>query len=326
MLTDEQVQPLAGSFLFIQKLPSKNTKFLLNFHNQSNIIKSKHKQSQQIKNNHTMSHDVAHIFKIQGGEGVSLYSEERKKKILDFIQKHGKASVQELTEVFQVSESTVRRDLNDLEDAKLLKRAHGGALSLQNVNFEPTVGEKMVTHIKEKHAIAKKAVELIEEGDTILLDAGTTTFELAKELKTFSNLTVVTNDINISQELLHHPGIEIMVTGGMLRKETQAMVGPVAEQSLGMIRVDKLFLAINGLDLEAGLTTPNLIEAATKRKMITIAKQVILLADHSKLGKVYRAKVADIAEVNHVILDNALDEEILNQFKTTGISVHLVRP
>jgi len=172
-----------------------------------------------------------------------LYSEERKKIILDYIQKYGKASVQELTEVLQVSEATVRRDLKDLEDAKLLKRAHGGALSLQNVNFEPTFGEKKVTLLKEKHAIAKKAVELIDEGDTILLDAGTTTFEVAKELRTFSKLTVITNDINISQELLSHPGIEIIVVGGMLRKETLAMVGPMAEQSLGMIRVDKLFLA-----------------------------------------------------------------------------------
>lgn len=255
-----------------------------------------------------------------------MYSEERKKIILDYIQKYGKASVQELTEVLQVSEATVRRDLKDLEDAKLLKRAHGGALSLQNVNFEPTFGEKKVTFLKEKHAIAKKAVELIDEGDTILLDAGTTTFEVAKELKTFSKLTVITNAINISQELLSHPGIEVMVIGGMLRKETLAMVGPVAEQSLSMIRVDKLFLAINGLDLEAGLTTPNLIEAATKRKMIKVAKQVILLADHSKVGKVSQARVADIAEVNQVILDNAVAEDILNQLKTMGITVHLVHP
>jgi len=255
-----------------------------------------------------------------------LYSEERKKIILDYIQKYGKASVQELTEVLQVSEATVRRDLKDLEDAKLLKRAHGGALSLQNVNFEPTFGEKKVTLLKEKHAIAKKAVELIDEGDTILLDAGTTTFEVAKELRTFSKLTVITNDINISQELLSHPGIEIIVVGGMLRKETLAMVGPMAEQSLGMIRVDKLFLAINGLDLEAGLTTPNLIEAATKRKMIKIAKQVILLADHSKVGKVSQARVGEIAEVNQVILDDAVAEDILNQLKTMGITVHLVHP
>jgi DeoR family fructose operon transcriptional repressor len=255
-----------------------------------------------------------------------LYSEERKKIVLDYIQKYGKASVQELTEVLQVSEATVRRDLKDLEDAKLLKRTHGGALSLQNVNFEPTVGEKKVTHLKEKHAIAKKAVKLIDEGETILLDAGTTTFELAKELKSFAKLTVVTNAINISHELLSHPGIEVLVVGGMLRKETLAMVGPVAEQSLDMIRVDKLFLAINGLDLEAGLTTPNLIEAATKRKMIKIAKQVFLLADHSKVGKVSQAKVADIFEVNQVILDNAVAEDTLNQLKKMGITVHLVHP
>ncbi|CCO07511.1 putative DNA-binding transcriptional regulator [Desulforamulus hydrothermalis Lam5 = DSM 18033] len=255
-----------------------------------------------------------------------MYSEERKKQILDYIQKNGKASVQELTEVFRVSESTIRRDLKELEDAKLLKRAHGGALSLQNVNFEPSFGEKKVILSREKQAIAKKAAELIEEGETILLDAGTTTFELAGQLMKFSNLTVITNDINISRELLPHPGIEVMVIGGMLRKATHAMVGPVAEQALNMVRVDKLFLAINGFDLAAGLTTPNLIEAATKRKMIKIAKQVILLADHSKVGKVTQARVADITEIHQVILDHAVDDDFIKQLKTTGITVHLVRP
>lgn len=254
-----------------------------------------------------------------------MYGEERQKSILEYIQQHGRASVQELAGVLQVSESTVRRDLKDLEEVKLLKRAHGGALSVQNVNFEPTLGEKKITLLKEKSAIAKKAVALIDEGDTILLDAGTTTFEMAKALKCLARLTVITNDINISQELLNHPGIELMVVGGMLRKETLAMVGPVAEQALSMIRVDKLFLATNGLDLEAGLTTPNLIEAATKRKMIKIAKQVILLADHSKVGKVFQGGVAEITEISQVILDDAVDQEFVNQLKTSGLEVHLVR-
>ncbi|GAW92127.1 DeoR/GlpR family DNA-binding transcription regulator [Calderihabitans maritimus] len=255
-----------------------------------------------------------------------MYSEERKKIILDYIQNHGRASVQELTEVVQVSESTIRRDLKELKEARLIKRTHGGALSLQSVNFEPTLGEKEVTFLKEKRAVAKKAVELIEEGDTILLDAGTTTFELAKELKSFSKLTVVTNAVNIIQELLTHPGIELVVVGGILRKETLAMVGPIAEQALSMIRVDKLFLATNGIDVEAGLTTPNLIEAATKRKMISIAKQVILLTDHSKVGVISHAKIADINEINQIILDDAVDEHFSSQIKALGVGIHLVHP
>ncbi|AEF95520.1 transcriptional regulator, DeoR family [Desulfotomaculum nigrificans CO-1-SRB] len=260
-------------------------------------------------------------------EGVdALYGEERKKVILDYIQNHGRASVQELTEIFQVSESTIRRDLKELEEARLLKRTHGGALSLQSVNFEPTLGEKEITFLEEKRAIAKKALELIREGDTILLDAGTTTFELAKQLKSFSKLVVVTNAVNIFQELITHPGIELIIIGGTLRKETLAMVGPMAEQALSMIRVDKLFLATNGLDVEAGLTTPNLIEAATKRKMINIAKQVILLADHSKVGVITQAKITDVNEIHQIILDDAADEHFIKQLKTLGIKVHLVYP
>ncbi|WP_018086169.1 DeoR/GlpR family DNA-binding transcription regulator [Desulfurispora thermophila] len=255
-----------------------------------------------------------------------MYGEERKKRILDYIQNRGRASVQELTELFQVSESTIRRDLTELEEARLLKRTHGGALSLKNVNFEPTFKEKETSSLEEKRAIAKKAIELIEEGDTILLDAGTTTFELAKELKRLAKLTVVTNAVNISQELASYPGIEVIVVGGMLRKETLAMVGPMAEQALSMIRVDKLFLATNGLDMEAGLTTPNLIEAATKRKMIKTARRVILLADSSKVGVISRAKIADINEIDEIIIDDAVDEAVINQLKTASVQIHLVHP
>ncbi|MFZ5753720.1 MAG: DeoR/GlpR family DNA-binding transcription regulator [Bacillota bacterium] len=255
-----------------------------------------------------------------------MYGEERKEKILDYVQSHGRASVQELSEIFQASESTIRRDLKELEDVKLLKRTHGGAISLRSVKFEPTFGEKKVAYLKEKRAIAQKTVELIEEGDTIFIDAGTTTFELVKELKSFSKLTVVTNAFNHVQKLLTYPGIEVLVTGGMLRKETLAMVGPMAEQSLSMIRVDKAFLATNGLDVEEGLTTPNLTEAAIKRRMIKSAKQVILLADHSKVGKVSFAKIADLAEIDQIVMDDAVDESIVAKLETIGVRVHLVHP
>lgn len=257
---------------------------------------------------------------------VPLYSEERKQRILEFIDEQSRASVQQLAEFFQVSESTIRRDLTEMEDAGLLKRTHGGAISLTNVNFEPSFSEKETSSKLEKQAIAKKAAELIEEGDTILLDAGTTTLELARELKYFSKLTVITNAVNITQELSSHPGIEVIVAGGILRKETLAMVGPMVEQALDMIRVDKLFLATNGFDMEAGLTTPNLIEAATKRKMLKTARRVILLMDNSKVGVISRAKVAEIQEIDEIVIDDAVDQNIVNRLKTVGIHIHLVHP
>lgn len=255
-----------------------------------------------------------------------MYSEERKLIILEYIQQYSRASVQELSEHLQVSESTIRRDLKELEEAKLLSRTHGGAISLQGVNFEPTYREKEDKFRREKEAIARKAVELIEEGETILVDSGTTTFHLVQELKSFSRLTVVTNSLILAQELQGVPGIDVLVTGGTLRRETLALVGPIAEQALDMVRVDKAFIATNGLDLRAGLTTPNLVEASMKAKMIKTAEQVILLADSSKIGKVTFAKFAKLTEIQKCVIDNEITDRIANEMRKIGIDVYLVQP
>lgn len=258
--------------------------------------------------------------------GWQVFGEERKQLILDYVNKHGRASVQELSNFLQVSESTIRRDLKELEEAKLLNRTHGGAISLQAVNFEPTYWEKEDRFKSEKEAIAREAVKLIENGDTILLDSGTTTFHLVQQLKTFNHLTVVTNSLLFAQELQGNPGIEVLVTGGSLRRETLALVGPITERALEQVRVDKVFIATNGLDLEKGLTTPNLLEAAVKSKMIAAATQVILLADHSKIGRISFARFAGLADIDHCIMDAAAPVEVVMALKKKGIQVHLAQP
>lgn len=253
-----------------------------------------------------------------------LFEEERKRIIVQFVEKYSRASVLELSQETGVSESTVRRDLKELEEAKLLKRTHGGAVSLQSVSFEAPYSDKEDRFLEEKLRIARKAVEMIQEGDAILLDAGTTTLQIAKELKNFSNIKVITNSIMALNELKDCRNIEVSITGGMLRTDTMAFVGPMTEQSLEMVRVDKVFLGTNGLDLHEGITTPNILEAATKRKMIAIAKQVILLADHSKIGKVSFCKVADIKEIDHCIMDSGAPESFIQKFIELGIDVTLV--
>jgi len=253
-----------------------------------------------------------------------LFGEERKAKIMDLIQKEARVSVIELSKLFQVSESTVRRDLKELEDAKLLTRTHGGAVSLEHVNFEPTFGEKEEKFQKEKIAIAKKAMEWIKEGDTILFDSGTTIYHLVKELNAFQQLTVVVNSLIFAQELQNNKEIEVVSIGGSLRKETLAFVGPLAEQSLDGIRVDKAFIATNGIDQKNGLTTPNLIEAATKRKMIQSAKQVILLADHSKIGKTTFGKFADLSDIDLFITDQEAPKAFIQELIEQGIDVYTV--
>ncbi|MEK4510197.1 DeoR/GlpR family DNA-binding transcription regulator [Paenibacillus sp. FSL K6-2524] len=255
---------------------------------------------------------------------MMLFEEERKKRIVEFLEKHSRGSVQELSQETGVSESTVRRDLKELEEAKLLKRTHGGAVSLQSVNFEALYSDKEDRFLEEKLRIARKAVEMIKEGDAILLDAGTTTLQIAKELKSFSNIKVITNSIMALNELKDCRNIEVSITGGMLRPDTMAFVGPMTESSLDMVRVDKAFLATNGLDLQEGISTPNIIEAATKRKMIAIAKQVILVADHSKIDQVSFCKVADISEIDHLIMDSGAPDSFIQKLIEIGVGITLV--
>jgi DeoR family transcriptional regulator, fructose operon transcriptional repressor len=256
----------------------------------------------------------------EGSWGL-LFEEERKQKIADYVQTHERASVQELAQYFQVSESTVRRDLKDLEDSKQLKRTHGGAVAVQSDNTEPPFDEKEDRFRAQKEAIAKAAAALVEEGDSILLDAGSTTYYLAKELKAFKKLTVVTNSIVAAQELSRLPNIELLLTGGSLRHETLAMVGPVAERTLDLVRVNKVFLAINGLDAVHGLTTPSMTEAEMKRRMIRSGKIIILLADHSKYGKVSLARVAELNEVHHLVTDSGIPALAAGVLEEAGIQL-----
>ena len=253
-----------------------------------------------------------------------LFEEERKRSIVQFVEKHSRGSVQELSQEMGVSESTVRRDLKELEEARLLKRTHGGAVSLQSVNFEAAISDKEDRFLDEKLRIARKAVELIKAGDAILLDGGTTTLQIARELKTFSDIKVITNSIMVLNELKDCRNIEVSITGGMLRQDTMAFVGPMTERSLEMVRVDLAFLGTNGMDVREGITTPNMLEAATKRKMINVAKQVVLVADHSKIGQVSFCKVADLAEMDQCIIDSDTPKDFVREITQMGVKVTLV--
>ncbi|MBP2645718.1 MAG: transcriptional regulator, DeoR family [Firmicutes bacterium] len=258
--------------------------------------------------------------------GTVMFEAERKQKMLEYIRSYSSASVRELSQRFQVSESTVRRDLQELESSNIIKRTHGGAVCFDDVNIEPTFREKEDRFRLEKAAIAKKAVDFIEKGDTILIDSGTTTLYMANELRSFSDLTVVTNSIALAQSLQGMGNIQLVVVGGILRNNTLAMVGPLAEQVIGQINVNKAFIATNAIDVRSGLTTPNLMEAATKAKMISVAKKVFLLADHTKIGKVSFAKFAGVSELDTWIVDDQVPQEKADQFEEAGVEVCMVQP
>lgn len=253
-----------------------------------------------------------------------MYELERKQKILELLKEHQRVDVQGLNQILQVSESTIRRDLKELEENNLLTRTHGGAIPLQNVNFEPTFLEKEIRNSEAKKAIAKKAVEFIREDDVILLDSGSTMLYLAKELKCFAKLTVVTNSIPIAQMLQTYEGIELIVVGGTFRKGVMSLVGSFAEQVLNLLHVDKAFIATNAVHTEKGLSTPNMDEANIKRKMIACSKKTILMADSSKVGGVSLVKFAELSDIDLFITDNSVSKDSISQLDSQGVEMHVV--
>lgn len=257
-------------------------------------------------------------------ERFHMFEEERLQKIAGYVQSNTRASVHRLCELFGVSESTVRRDLNELEKRRLLKRTHGGAICLESVGFEPTYSEKEDQYREEKQSIAERAATLIEEGDSLLIDAGTTTLYLVPYLARFKQLTVVTNSIHLLQQLATYPGITLMATGGTLRPNTMALVGPVTEEFLGRIRVDKAFIATNGIEKNMGLTTPNISEASVKEKMIQVSEQVFVLADHTKVGRVSFARFGMLSEIDGCITSDLISDEQKMEFTNRGVRLFLV--
>ena len=251
-----------------------------------------------------------------------MFPSERKQKIMTILAETPAVKVTELSELFQVSEVTIRRDLQELEEAGLLKRTHGGAVSITAASFEPALIEKEEEHLEEKKAIARAALDLISEGDTILLDAGSTTLQLARLLKTSKKqLTVVTNALNIAWEISFDDSIDLILTGGHLRHRTLSAVGPVAENTLQGLYVDKVFLATNSLDVERGLSTPNIYEAQTKQRMTKAGHEIILLADHSKFGRISLGFVCPLTAIHRLITDAGALPADLARLREQGVEV-----
>jgi DeoR family fructose operon transcriptional repressor len=253
-----------------------------------------------------------------------VYEEERLQGICKYVQNNARASVRKLCSLFNVSESTVRRDLTELEKRRQLKRTHGGAICMESVGMEQTYNEKKDCFREEKQRIAVKAASLIEDGDSVLIDSGTTTLYLAAQLAPFRQLTVVTNSINLMQQVSNLPNVTLISVGGTLRSNTMALVGPVTEENLMRIRVDKAFMATNGLSTDIGLTTPNMLEASTKHKMMQVAEQVYVLADHSKIGRVSFAKFGALSDVDGCITSTLISEDQKRELMEKGIQLYMV--
>lgn len=251
--------------------------------------------------------------------------EERRRAIARFVEQRGRASVNELAERFDVSVVTVRTDLKALAGSGVLARSHGGALPTLPVPDTP-VGIKQGMHAEAKSRIARAAAELVRDGETIILDSGTTTAAIARRLRTarLSSLTVITNAFNIALELSGRANIRVMMPGGMLRPMSYSLVGPTAEQALSGLSADRCFLGVDGLDADVGITTPEPMEAALNALMIRISRQVVGVADASKLGRRSLSVIAPTNSLDLVITDDAAVPQQLQALRGQGIEVVLV--
>ena len=235
---------------------------------------------------------------------------ERRNRILESLKVNQAITVSELCVLLEASEATIRRDLTLLETEGKLERTHGGALVNETrLNTEDLISQKETLLRDEKAYIAHKAFETLADGDSIILDGGTTTYELAKLIgKSNLKLTVISNSTIVFKELNMNPNLDLIIVGGKVRTNTLAAVGPIAQESFKRFNVEKVFLGTNGVSIDAGLTTTDLDEAMIKSSMIQCAKTRILLADHSKFNKVYLNTFASLSMIDMIITDSETDQ------------------
>jgi len=245
----------------------------------------------------------------------------RREKILELIREDGHAKVFQLSKIFKVTEVTIRQDLEKLEKDGFIERDHGGAyLKNMGVNVKNITLQNQ-ENLAEKAAIAKKALELINEGDTIILDSGSTTTEIARLITGFKNLTVITNSLNIAFILGADPGINLIVTGGEFKAPTLPLTGQKAADFFNDLHVDKLFLATAGITLKSGLTYPSISDIFVKRAMIESANMVYLVADSSKIGKSSFASLGALSLIDYLITDAKINQTETDMLKKNDIKM-----
>ncbi|MBM3709482.1 MAG: DeoR/GlpR transcriptional regulator [Actinobacteria bacterium] len=249
-----------------------------------------------------------------------MFQEERVKKILDFITAETRASVVQLSKKFNVSKVTIRRDLAILSDQGLILKTHGGAILMQEkLSFDIPYKEKSLMNINAKQKIGSEAAKLIKDNDIIILDAGSTTLEIAKRI-TQKNITVITNDFNIALEIANNSSIGLIVTGGTQIKGVYTLIGDEAVEMLKKIHVNKTFLGCDALDLEFGISNRHLYECKVKMAMIDAALEVIMVCDKGKFDKKVSFQLCGLSRINKIITDS-ISDRYLNALNENKIEV-----
>ncbi|WP_244875243.1 MULTISPECIES: transcriptional repressor AgaR [Vibrio] len=249
---------------------------------------------------------------------------QRRKDILAKIKAEGSVNVMDLADLYQVSAVTIRNDLTFLEQQGVLIRSHGGAIFSPTIQNESSIQEKHILNADKKNKIAQKATELIKDKDSIILDSGTTTERIADYLTNEVQLTVMTNGLNVAQKLAQKENIDVIISGGMLRKKSLSFYGSQAEDNLRAYHFDKLFLGVDGFHLTNGITTHSENEARLNKIMSEVSNEVIIVSDSSKFGKLSLHKILTISQISTIITDSGIPEEYYQGLVQQGINVILV--
>jgi len=253
-----------------------------------------------------------------------LFAQQRWEIILNKVDENGTISVKQLVEEIGVSESTIRRDLLEMDAKGILTRTHGGAISEKRQNFEQPYQKKESLNYDEKNRIGHSAARLIQDYDTVLLDSGTTNLEVARNI-TAKNVTVVTNSIDIAYLISNNEQVDLVLLGGNLRSRTRALVGSLTEDNLSNFKVDKVFVGVNGISIQDGISTPNMTESYSKKAMIRAANQVIVVSDSTKFGKSYFGLICPIQDIDTVITSEETDHSIIKEFEKHNIKMIIAK-
>lgn len=246
---------------------------------------------------------------------------ERHQLILQKLQENGKVDIQELSDSLQVSGVTIRKDLKLLEEKKLLYRTKGGGSTQNPYTIERPINEKEFIKMEEKKRIAKAAVELIGQNDSIIIGSGTTVFELTRVLHPNKHITVITPALKVALELCNRPHIDVLQIGGLIHQSSSAAAGSFAERLLDDISCGVLFVGVDGIDPEFGLSITNLAEASLNMKMISLAQTVVVMADSSKFDRRGIGRICSLEQVDYIITDSMVNGETVKMLTERGVKV-----
>lgn len=246
---------------------------------------------------------------------------KRRELIIDQLCREGSVRVEQLSAQYSVSSVTIRSDLRQLEKSGCAVRAYGGAMLNKQFAFDRPLQDKGRINRDVKYAIACAAAELVNDGDAIILDSGSTTSQMAQQLVGKKDLVVMTNALNIAFELANNEQVDLMVVGGSVRRKSWSLYGPAAEQHMRQFRFDKLFLGVDGFDLLSGITTPDPGEAQLNRAMCDVAREVIAVADASKFGRTSFCMIREIGQIQRLVTDSRIPENYLHALNHLGVDV-----